>query len=85
MDESGVGDELKVVAHGEGWALAGPAEPRFTLANEYLSYLSDRRYSPRTVRAYAFDLGEFKRSVQRQQHCSGPRLTPTGRFFEAWC
>ncbi len=29
--------------------------------------------------------GEFKRSVQRQQHCNGPGLMPTGRFAAAWC
>lgn len=61
MDESGVEHELRVIAHGESWALTGPAAARFTLANEYLSYLSDRRYSPRTVRAYAFDLLHFCR------------------------
>jgi integrase len=59
LDENGVEHELRVVAHGESWALTGPVEARFTLANEYLSYLSDRRYSPRTVRAYGFDLLHF--------------------------
>ncbi len=52
---------------------------------------SNRRLSVRVadddvaVRQEVERVGEFKRSVQRQQHCSGPRLTPTGRFFEAWC
>ncbi len=29
--------------------------------NDYLGYLADRRYSPRTIRAYAFDLLHFVR------------------------
>lgn len=43
------------------WALAGPAAAGFGLVNDYLGYLSDRRYSPRTVRSYAFDLLHFCR------------------------
>lgn len=39
-----------------GWMLAGPAAERFGLIDDYLAYLVDRNYSPRTVRAYAFDL-----------------------------
>jgi len=46
---------------GAGWALRGPAAARFTLVNDFLGYLADRRYSPRTVRAYAFDLLAFCR------------------------
>lgn len=34
------------------WALTGMDAARFGLVNEYLSYLADRNYSPRTVRAY---------------------------------
>jgi integrase len=61
MAESAVECELRAVACKGGWALAGPAAAEFSLANEYLSYLADRRYSPRTVRAYAFDLLHFCR------------------------
>jgi integrase/recombinase XerD len=39
-----------------GWQLAGPQSGAFVLVNEYLGYLLDRNYSPRTVRAYGFDL-----------------------------
>src|SRR5260370_24268512 len=49
-------NDLRVDDSGAGWALSGPAAARFTLVNEFLCYLADRRYSPRTVRAYAFDL-----------------------------
>ena len=41
---------------GGSWALAGPGAAEFGLVNDYLGYLLDRNYSPRTVRAYGFDL-----------------------------
>jgi integrase/recombinase XerD len=41
--------------------LAGSDAERFGLVNEYLSHLADRNYSPRTVRAYGFDLLAFCR------------------------
>jgi Phage integrase, N-terminal SAM-like domain len=53
--------DLRVDDSGAGWALSGPAAPQFTLVNDFLGYLADRRYSPRTVRAYAFDLLAFCR------------------------
>jgi len=46
---------------GAGWRLAGPATTGFEVVNDYLGYLLDRRYSDRTVRAYAFDLLHFVR------------------------
>jgi site-specific recombinase XerD len=51
-DEGG----LVVAESDAGWRLAGPAAAGFALVDEYLGYLADRNYSPRTVRAYAFDL-----------------------------
>jgi integrase/recombinase XerD len=48
--------DLHLEEHDGGWRLAGPAASHFGLANDYLAYLSDRHYSPRTVRAYGFDL-----------------------------
>jgi site-specific recombinase XerD len=53
--------DLRADGSGAGWVLSGPAAPQFTLVNEFLGYLADRRYSPRTVRAYAFDLLAFCR------------------------
>nr|WP_233606356.1 site-specific integrase [Micromonospora sp. Llam0] len=41
--------------------LAGAASAGCALVDEYLAYLSDRNYSPRTVRAYGFDLLAFCR------------------------
>lgn len=43
------------------WRLAGSAASRFGLINEFLGYLADRNYSPRTRRSYAFDLLAFAR------------------------
>jgi site-specific recombinase XerD len=44
-----------------GWVLAGPQAGGLELVNDFLGYLADRRYSPATVRAYAFDLLAFCR------------------------
>jgi len=52
---------LRVDSSGSGWVLAGPASAGFELVNDYLAYLADRRYSPRTARSYAFDLLHFCR------------------------
>ncbi|MEU8251626.1 site-specific integrase [Nonomuraea sp. NPDC048916] len=39
-----------------GWTLAGSSAGQFVLVDEYLAYLADRNYSPKTVRAYGYDL-----------------------------
>jgi site-specific recombinase XerD len=52
---------LVVAESGGGWQLGGPGAAGFRLVNDYLGYLADRNYSPRTVRAYAFDLLHFCR------------------------
>lgn len=61
MTECGIESELRVVARDGAWGLVGSSAAKFSLVNEYLAYLADRRYSPRTVRAYAFDLLHFCR------------------------
>jgi site-specific recombinase XerD len=55
------GELLRVQARDGSWSLAGAGAAGFRLINEYLGYLADRRYSPRTVRSYAFDLLAFAR------------------------
>jgi integrase/recombinase XerD len=52
---------LRLEQRDDSWVLAGRAAGRFGLVNEYLGYLADRSYSPRTVRAYGFDLLAFCR------------------------
>jgi len=47
---------LRAEQRAGGWVLAGPAAAGYAVVNDYLGYLVDRRYSPRTIRAYAFDL-----------------------------
>jgi site-specific recombinase XerD len=43
------------------WKLSGPKVADFALVNEFLAYLADRNFSPRTGRAYAYDLLAFAR------------------------
>ena len=57
-----VPDEGLVIEQSDsGWLLAGAKADRLELVNEYLSYLADRNYSPRTIRTYAFMLLRFCR------------------------
>ena len=56
-------------AGGGGWQLTGQGAAGFGLVNDYLGYLADRNYSPRTVRAYGFDLLAFVPVAGR----AGPR------------
>ncbi|MDQ2707003.1 MAG: site-specific integrase, partial [Actinomycetota bacterium] len=54
-------EPLRVVRDGQVWLLSGASASRFGLVNEFLGYLADRNYSPRTRRSYAFDLLGFAR------------------------
>src|SRR5215469_17363287 len=55
-------DSLKVAGDGERWRIQGQGDAAgLQLCNGYLGYLADRRYSPASVRAYAFDLLHFAR------------------------
>lgn len=58
---------LVVQRDGEVWRLGGAAAAGFSLVNDFLGYLTDRRYSPRTQRAYAFDLLAFTRWLHEEQ------------------
>ncbi|MBP2329540.1 site-specific recombinase XerD [Kibdelosporangium banguiense] len=53
--------DLRLEERDGGWVLAGPAASRFELVDEYLAHLVDRNYSPKTVRAYGYDLLAFCR------------------------
>jgi len=66
------------------WALTGPAAHRFGLVDEYLAYLCDRNYSPKTVRAYGYDLLAFCRwLVAEEQPLSGVTTEVLLRFLRA--
>ncbi|MGZ5365947.1 MAG: tyrosine-type recombinase/integrase, partial [Mycobacterium sp.] len=57
-----------MAVNGDGvWQLHGPAVERFGLVNEFLGYLADRNFSPRTCRAYAYDLLAFARWLTEEQ------------------
>ncbi|TDC96106.1 hypothetical protein E1292_38645 [Nonomuraea deserti] len=60
------------------WMLAGPSAGQFVLVDEYLAYLADRNYSPKTVRAYGYDLLAFCRWL-RQRHDGVVLVTHAGR------
>jgi site-specific recombinase XerD len=57
-----MGQSLRVRAEEAMWRIEGDAPScDLRLCNDYLAYLADRRYSPASVRAYAFDLLHFLR------------------------
>jgi integrase/recombinase XerD len=52
---------LRLEERDGGWALAGHDASLFRFVDEYLGYLRDRNYSPKTVRSYGYDLLAFCR------------------------
>jgi integrase/recombinase XerD len=54
-------DELRLEWAESGGELVGAAADRFELVNDYLAYLVDRNYSPRTIRSYGYALLAFCR------------------------
>ncbi|GAA1623778.1 site-specific tyrosine recombinase XerD [Nonomuraea maheshkhaliensis] len=77
--------DLRVEERNGGWALSGPAATELALVNDYLGYLADRRYSPRTVRAYAFDLLAFCRWLQAENTTLGVVTTEVLLRYLAHC
>jgi site-specific recombinase XerD len=64
--------------------LAGSAASRFGLVDEYLAHLADRNYSPKTVRAYGYDLLAFCRwLVAEDQPLPGVTTDVLLRFLRA--
>jgi hypothetical protein len=63
----------------------GEGAERFGVVNEYLGYLADRRYSPRTVRSYAFDLLAFCRWLLAESIALGEVTTEVLLQFLAFC
>jgi site-specific recombinase XerD len=77
--------DLRIEERGGGWVLSGSAVAGFALVNDYLGYLADRRYSPRTVRAYAFDLLAFCRWLLAQDVAIGAVTVETLLRYLAYC
>ena len=78
-------ESLRAVDQDGRWSLAGPAPEGVELVNDYLGYLSDRGYSPRTVRAYAFDLLAFCRWLVGEQLAVDEVSTEVLLRFLAFC
>lgn len=53
--------ELRLEERDGAWALVGVDASQLGLVDDYLAYLADRNYSPKTVRAYGYDLLGFCR------------------------
>lgn len=58
--------ELVLLSSHGAWNLHESAAARFSQANDYLGYLSDRNYSSATTRAYGYDLLAFCRWLHEQ-------------------
>lgn len=76
---------LRVEAFEGGWRIGGPDVDGDELINAFLRYLSDRRYSPRTVRAYAFDLLHFARWLRSEDIAPDAVTTDVLLRFLAAC
>ena len=61
MTEERTVESLRAVERTGRWSLVGSGPGGVELINEFLGYVADRGYSPRTVRAYAFYLLAFAR------------------------
>lgn len=59
-------ERLNVLRDGDLWQLSGSTATGYEVVNEFLRHLADRNYSPRTQRAYAFDLLAFARWLEIQ-------------------
>jgi|SRR5579883_4186 len=79
-------DQALTVTEADGeFVLSGSCEAEFGVVNDYLAYLRDRRYSPRTVRAYAFDLLHFCRWLNDERTSIDAVSTDTLLQFLAAC
>ncbi len=85
MTERDRDHSLTVTEADGGFVLSGPGEAGLRVVNDYLAYLSDRRYSPRTVRAYAFDLLHFCRWLRADGTAIDAVSTDTLIRFLAAC
>ena len=78
--------ELRLEAGTEvAWFLSGSGAEKYSLVNQYLGYLADRNYSPRTLRAYGYDLLAFCRWLDRVNIDLGSVTTETVLDFMRYC
>ena len=67
------------------WRLDGAGPADLQVINEFLGYVADRGYSPRTERAYAFDLLAFARWLVDQDLTVGEVTTDALLRFLTFC
>src|SRR5258705_13401858 len=65
--------------------LSGSGAEKYSLVNQYLGYLADRNYSPRTLRAYGYDLLAFCRWLESVNIDLGSVTTETVLDFMRYC
>lgn len=76
---------LSIARCSGAWQLVGDDAAMCSAVNEYLAYLADRNYSPRTVRAYAFDLLSLCRWLVADRTDLGAVTTDTLLRYLAAC
>lgn len=77
-------DDLRLEERDGAWALAGTTASRFGLVDAYLAHLADRNYSPKTVRAYGYDLLGFCRwLLAEEEHLEEVTTEVLLRFLHA--
>lgn len=68
MTTAPVTEQLRAERRDGRWWLVGPTgSGDLEVVNDFLGYLSDRGYSPQTVRSYAYDLLAFTRWLADEQ------------------
>jgi site-specific recombinase XerD len=85
MTERGHAEGLRAVQSGGRWHLDGAGPADLQVVNEFLGYVADRGYSPRTERAYAFDLLAFTRWLVDQDLTVGGVTTDGLLRFLTFC
>jgi len=68
---------------GDRWCLTGADQ--FGEVNEFLGHLADRNYSPRTLRAYAYDLLAFCRWLDFEEISLDGVTTDVLLRYLSWC
>ncbi|HEV7208285.1 MAG TPA: tyrosine-type recombinase/integrase [Mycobacteriales bacterium] len=76
---------LRAVQRDGRWCLDGDCPADLLVINDFLGYVADRGYSPRTERAYAFDLLAFARWLVDQDLTVGEVTTAALLRFLAFC
>jgi site-specific recombinase XerD len=74
---------LRAEATGDRWSLTGAEQ--FGEVNQFLGHLADRNYSPRTLRAYAYDLLALCRWLESEGIKLDGVTTDVLLRFLSWC